>query len=163
LAGHRPFRDLTPTIQVVAATWEYGAAVAANMRPADVAEVWALARHSPAEAVTRSLGLPGEAYAFLVDDEPLAVFGCAETSIPDTGSPWLLGAVGVERHARQFLELGRSYVAHWAHEYTDLYNVVDARNERSIDWLGRLGFVFDEPILIGATPFLPFHLRRPNV
>jgi hypothetical protein len=151
-----------PTIQVVAATWEYGAAVAANMRPADAAEVWALARHSPAEAVRRSLEIPGEAYAFLAGDEPLAVFGCAETEVAEVGSPWLLGAEGVDRHARKFLELGRSYVAHWAHEYTDLYNVVDARNERSIDWLGRLGFVFDDPILIGldATPFLPFHLRR---
>lgn len=151
-------------IKVVAATWEYGAAIAANMRPADVAEVWALARHSPMEAVTRSLEMPGEAYAFLADDVPLAVFGCAETVMAEVGSPWLLGAVGVERYARQFIELGRSYVAHWALEYNDLYNVVDARNERSIDWLGRLGFVFDEPILIGldATPFLPFHLRRPE-
>jgi hypothetical protein len=154
-----------PTIQVVAATWEYGAAVAANMRPADAAEVWALARHSPAEAVRRSLEIPGEAYAFLAGDEPLAVFGCAETEVAEVGSPWLLGAEGVDRHARKFLELGRSYVAHWAHEYTDLYNVVDARNERSIDWLGRLGFVFDDPILIGldGAPFLPFHLRRENV
>jgi hypothetical protein len=146
--------------EIKVATWEYGAVVAANMRPADVAEVWALARHSPEEAVQRSLEIPGEAYAFLVDGEALAVFGCAETSIPDTGSPWLLGAVGVERYARQFLDLGRSYVAHWAHEYTDLYNVVDARNERSIDWLGRLGFVFGEPVPIGKSLFLPFHLRR---
>lgn len=150
-------------IKVAAATWEYGRAVAASLRPADAAEVWALARHSPLEAVTRSLEIPGEAYAFLVDDEPLAVFGCAETEVAEVGSPWLLGAEGVERHARKFLELGRSYVAHWAHEYTDLYNVVDQRNERSIDWLGRLGFTFGEPIPLGpdATPFIPFHLRRP--
>lgn len=150
------------SIQIVPATWQYGHAVAANMRPADVAEVWALARHSPLEAVERSLEIPGEAYAFLADDEPLAVFGCAETAVLNTGSPWLLGAVGVDRYARQFIELGRSYVAHWAHEYDDLYNVVDARNERSIDWLSRLGFVFDDPIPFGpdATPFLPFHLRR---
>lgn len=152
-------------IKVVPATWEYGRAVAANMRPADVAEVWALARHSPLEAVERSLEIPGEAYAFLADDEPLAVFGCAETAVLETGSPWLLGAVGVERHAKQFLSLGRSYVAHWQSEYADLYNIVDARNERSIDWLGRLGFTFGEPILIGpdGSPFIPFHLRRSDV
>jgi len=124
--------------------------------------VWALARHSPLEAVTRSLEIPGEAYAVLVDGAPLAVFGCAETAVAEVGSPWLLGAVGVERYARQFIELGRSYVAHWALEYQDLYNVVDARNEPSINWLGRLGFVFGEPVPLGpdATPFLPFHLRR---
>jgi hypothetical protein len=149
-------------IKVAAATWAYGHAVAANMRPADVAEVWALARHSPAEAVRRSLEMPGEAYAFLVDDEPLAVFGCAETAQPDVGSPWLLGSVGVERYARQFLELGRQYVSRWASEYATLYNVVDARNERSIDWLVRLGFVFGAPIPIGPALFLPFNLRRPE-
>jgi hypothetical protein len=147
-------------IKVAAATWAYGHAVAANMRPADVAEVWALARHSPQEAVERSLEMPGEAYAFLVDGVPLAVFGCAE--VLDVGSPWLLGAVGVERYTRHFLLLGRQYVSRWASEYATLYNVVDARNERSIDWLVRLGFVFGAPIPIGPALFLPFSLRRPE-
>lgn len=141
---------------------EHGQSVAANMRPADQTEVWALDRHSPAEAVRRSLEMPGEAYCFLADDVPLAVFGCAETVLPGVASPWLLGAEGVERHAKQFLSLGRSYVAHWGLEYEHLYNVVDARNERSIDWLGRLGFVFGDPVPIGpdGVAFLPFHLRR---
>jgi hypothetical protein len=150
-----------PRIEVVPATDEYGRAVAATMRASDIAEVWALDRHSPAEAIQRSLDMPGEAYAFLVDDVPLAVFGCAETVLPGVASPWLLGAEGVEHHARQFLELGREYVYRWGLEYEHLYNVVDARNGRSIDWLGRLGFTFADPILIGpdAMPFLPFHLR----
>lgn len=148
-------------VRIEPATWAYGHAVAANMRPCDIAEVWALARHSPQEAMERSLEIPGEAHCFLVNDVPLAVFGCAETAALDVGSPWLLGAVGVERYTRHFLMLGRKYVSRWADEYRDLYNVVDARNQPSIDWLVRLGFVFGEPIPIGpdATLFLPFHLR----
>jgi hypothetical protein len=146
--------------RVEPATWALGREVAANMRPADVAEVWALARHSPQEAVERSLEMPGEAYAFLVDGVPLAVFGCAE--VLDVGSPWLLGAVGVERYTRHFLLLGRQYVTTWSSEYRDLYNVVDARNQPSIDWLVRLGFVFGAPIPIGPALFLPFNLRRPE-
>lgn len=146
------------------ATWEYGRAVADRMRPADAREVWALARHTPHDAVERSLEIPGEAYAFIADDVPLAVFGCAETTLPEVGSPWLLGAVGVEKYARQFLALGREYVGTWALEYNDLYNVVDQRNTRSIDWLTRLGFTFGTPMMLGPdlTPFLPFH-RRPHV
>jgi hypothetical protein len=149
-------------IIVVPATWALGREVAANMRPGDIAEVWALARHSPQEAVELSLEIPGEAHCFIVNDVPLAVFGCAETEVLDVGSPWLLGAVGVERYTRQFLTLGREYVARWASEYATLYNVVDARNERSIDWLVRLGFVFGDPIPIGPALFLPFNLRRPE-
>lgn len=148
-------------IRVEPATWDNARAVAVNMRPCDIREVWALARHSPMEAIERSLEMPGEAYCFIVDDMPLAVFGCAETTIEDVGSPWLLGANGVEKYGKQFLKLGRDYVSTWALEYNDLYNVVDERNTRSIDWLTRLGFVFGKPIILGpdATPFLPFHLR----
>lgn len=148
-------------IEVVPATEEHGRAIAANMRPADIAEVWALARHSPMEAIERSMRIPGETWCFMADDMPLAVFGCCDTTMASIGSPWLLGANGVERFSRQFLELGREYVCRWAMIYDDLYNIVDARNERSIDWLGRCGFTFMPPILVGpdCLPFLPFHLR----
>jgi hypothetical protein len=152
-------------IEILPATADHGRAVAANMRPADIAEVWALGRHSPLEAIERSLNVSGERWTFLADDMPLAIFGCSETTFSAIGSPWLLGAVGVERFTRQFLELGQLYVSRWALQYHDLYNFVDARNERSIDWLGRLGFKFADPILLGpdGCSFLPFHLRGFNV
>jgi hypothetical protein len=152
-------------LEVVAATPEHGLAVAAAMRPADIAEVWAVAHHSPLQAIELSLEAPGEQLAFLADDMVLAVFGCSATAIDGIGTPWLLGAVGVERHARQFLRLGRAHVARWAGQYDDLVNVVDIRNTLSIRWLRRLGFVFETPVLLGpdACPFLPFHLRREHV
>jgi hypothetical protein len=149
-------------VEVVPATAEHGLAVAAAMRPADIAEVWAVAHHSPMQAVELSLAAPGEQLAFLISDMPLAVFGCSRLSLDGIGSPWLLGAVGVERYSRQFLELGRTYVTRWATEYEGLINVVDQRNDRSIRWLGKLGFSFHEPVLVGpdAMPFLPFEMRR---
>lgn len=152
-------------LEVVPATAEYGRAVAASMRPADIVEVWALARHSPMDAVELSLAAPGEHLAFLADDMPLAVFGCSRTVLDGIGTPWLLGAVGVERHARQFLRLGRAYVARWATEYDELVNVVDIRNTVSIRWLRRLGFAFHDPVLLGpdACAFLPFHLGHEHV
>jgi hypothetical protein len=152
-------------LEVVPATAEYGRAVAASMRPADIAEVWALAHHSPLQAVDLSLAAPGEQLAFIADDMPMAVFGCSQTGLAGIGTPWLLGAVGVERYARQFIELGRTYVARWAGQYDDLINVVDARNRVSIKWLRRLGFTFRDPVLLGpdACLFLPFQLRRSDV
>lgn len=156
---------MATSIEVVPATMAHGAEVASRMREADVDEVWALARHCPWEAVRLSLEAPGEKLAFLANNETYAVFGCSKTPCLDIGSPWLLGADGVERHTRQFLRLGRQYVGRWALEYNDLINMVDARNKRSISWLGRLGFVFDAPIPAGpdACLFLPFHLRRFDV
>jgi hypothetical protein len=149
-------------LEVVPATAEYGRAVAASMRPADIAEVWALAHHSPLQAVELSLAAPGEQLAFIADGMPLAVFGCSRTALDGVGTPWLLGAVGVERYARQFIELGRAHVARWATEYDELINVVDARNTVSVRWLLRLGFAFHDPVLLGpdACLFLPFHLRH---
>lgn len=149
-------------LEVVPATAEYGRAVAASMRPADIAEVWAIAHHSPMQAIELSLAAPGEHLAFIANDMVLAVFGCSATGLAGVGTPWLLGAVGVERYARQFVDLGRAYVARWATEYDELINVVDARNTVSIRWLRWLGFAFHDPVLLGpdACLFLPFHLRR---
>lgn len=141
-------------------------AVAGRLRAADRDEAWALGRHSPVEAVVRSCAVSAEAWAFLADGVPLAVFGVAPCpGHPGVASPWLLGADGVERHARPFLALGRPFVARWLLEHGRLYNVVDARNRRSIRWLRRLGFAFHPAVPVGPDriPFLPFEMRRPDV
>lgn len=151
---------------VVPETMAYAVAVAGRMRAADRAEVWALGRHDPMQAVVRSVAISDEAWVYLADGVPLAVFGVAPVAgHPGVGSPWLLGAVGVEKHARPFLALGRAYVARWLVRYGRLYNVVDARNARSIDWLRRLGFEFHPPVPVGPEqhPFLPFDMVRPDV
>jgi hypothetical protein len=140
----------------------HAVAVAERMRAADRAEVWALGRHSPVQAVVRSIAVSAESWAFVADGVPLALFGVAPVvGHPGVGSPWLLGADGVERHVRPFLALGREFVARWLVAYPRLYNCVDARNRSSVRWLSALGFAFHPPIPVGPgqQPFLPFDMR----
>jgi hypothetical protein len=153
---------LAHDIAVVPETLAHCIAVAECMRAADRAEVWALGRHSPVQAVVRSIAVSAEAWVFTADGVPLAVFGVAPvTGHPGVGSPWLLGADGVQRHVRPFLALGREYVGRWLGEYPRLYNVVDARNRSSIRWLSALGFAFHPAVPVGPEqrPFLPFDMR----
>lgn len=153
-------------VAVVPETLALAVAVAGRLRAADRAEVWALGRHDPMQAVVRSLAVSAEGWVFLADGVPLAVFGVAPVAgHPGVASPWLLGAVGVERHARPFLALGRAFVDRWLVEHGRLYNVVDARNKASIRWLGRLGFTFHPAVPVGPEqqPFIPFDMVRPDV
>lgn len=141
---------------------EHGWAVAATMRQCDRDEVWALGRYSPLEAVTGSLQAPGEHWAYVVDNRCLAIFGCSYAPDALFGSPWLLAGVDAQPYARPLLRDGRALVERWVLQCGRLYNLVDARNTTSIRWLARLGFTFDEPVLIGpdAMPFLPFGMTR---
>lgn len=149
-------------INVVPATLEHGRTVAATMRPCDAAEVWALGRYSPLEAVTASLQTPGEHWAYVVEGRPLAVFGCSYAPDVPFGSPWLLAGVDAQPYARPLLRDGRGLVARWVHQCGRLYNLVDARNTTSIRWLARLGFTFDVPVPAGpdAVLFVPFWMTR---
>lgn len=136
-------------------------AVAEHMREGDRAEVWAIGRHSPEQATAMSLAASSEAWAFLADGAPMAVFGVSPIPEHALGSPWLLGADGVERFARPFINLGRGFVGRWVREYGYLYNVADRRNVRSLRWLTRLGFTFLDPMPLGPDGrlFVPFEMR----
>jgi hypothetical protein len=157
-------------IEVVPATWLLGAAVAGRMRAADRDEVWALHRHTPREAIERSMDQSRECWVAKVDGVPMAVFGCATyRMMPEVGAPWLLAAEGIERHPGALVKMGRSYVARWLRHYEQLANIVDVRNATSIAWLRRLGFTVDEtPLRVGpdnepALAFCrpPYEPRRP--
>jgi hypothetical protein len=161
---------LAGEIEVVPATWLLGAAVAERMRAADRDEVWALHRHTPREAIELSMEKSRECWCARIDGVPMAVFGCVPYQLmPETGSPWLLAAEGIERHPGALVKMGRAYVAQWLQHYERLANVVDVRNTTSIRWLKRLGFTIgEEPIRVwpgdglGLTFCQPPHvLRKP--
>lgn len=96
------------------------------------------------------------------DHEPIALFGVAPVSLlGGIGSPWLLGTERTVRYASALVRQGRYYVQVMREAYPDLTNYVDARNERSIRWLQRLGFVLREcePVGVMGMPFYRFEMR----
>lgn len=149
-------------IELVDATPELLARVAANVRPADRAELWAQARHTPEQSL--AIGLERGVFTFvpLFDGEPACAFGVVPVSaLGGMGAPWMVGTPLLDRHARQFLRGCRPVVAEMSRMFPVLRNAVDARNTRAIRWLRWLGFEIHEAQPMGPDrlPFHPFEKR----
>lgn len=132
--------------------------VADNMRAADRAEVTAMTGETDMRAALADGVLLSSHYWVLADGEiPMAIFGVAPLSLlGEMGSPWLLGTDRLERFPGTLVRDGRRYVRRMLGVYPHLVNFVDARNERSVRWLERLGFDVQAPRPMGAAG-LPFH------
>lgn len=149
--------------EIVPATVDHAHALAPNLREADIAECWASFRHTPLEALLRSLSVSRDARSGIVDGEVVCMFGVGTTTLLSLqGSPWLLGSDQIKRHARIFLPQSRLYVAEMHRRFPVLKNFVDARNAVTLRWLRWLGFRIDAPVPFGPDrlPFNPFEMVR---
>lgn len=91
-----------------------------------------------------------------------SLFGVSPTDHPRVGNPWLLGTDVVDQHPGAALQSGLIWVPRMLEQFPQLVNYVDARNERSIRWLDRIGFTIEPPHAYGyeGRPFHQFHTRH---
>lgn len=132
--------------------------IAEHLREADRREVEAVRGPRFADAIARAV-LRSSHYWTAVSEEgePLAVFGVVPVSIiSGIGSPWFLATERANEHPRNLVVEGRRYLSAMRAIYPRLYNYVDARNDKSIRWLRRLGFTLHPPQPYGVAG-LPFH------
>ncbi len=131
--------------------------VAARLREADRQELIAAeGRDRPTDALCRAVLMSSDYWAF-ADHEPIAIFGAMPLSLlGGVGAPWLLGTDRLFRFPGALVREGRRYVQRMLAVYPHLVNYVDARNTRSVRWLGRIGFSLHPPAPYGAQG-LPFH------
>jgi hypothetical protein len=152
---HARFEFAEPTEEGV----EY---ISENLREADREETYASSGHRQYHDTLR-LGLAGSrscVMALTACGEPVALLGVVTVSVLySVGSPWMLATDRAYSFRRAFIECGRVYTAAMLGVYESLENHVDARNQRSIDWLRRLGYVIGPAKPYGALG-LPFHLFR---
>ena len=149
---------------VVPATPDHIPAIAADMREADVREVWASHRHSPAEALEKSLDRSEPAWTCLVYGKPVLMWGVCRIGslLSEKGAPWLLGTNAFfkahRRLHREFLRQCPAYVARMQAWFPRLENYVHADNKHSILWLGWCGFTVETevPELINGEDFYFF-------
>lgn len=145
---------------LVAAALAHVAAIAAAARPADVAELWAQSRATPADCMTLGLAFGARAYTALLDGEPVAMFGVSAGDAPGEGCPWMVGttALATLRARKDVLRISRAAIAEFQSLFPVLRNAVDARNTTAIAWLRWLGFTVGtpEPIGVGGAPFCHF-------
>lgn len=130
--------------------------IAPHMTAADAAEVWALGHWSPLEALLRSISLSVKARTWLVDGEPVCIFGFATPSLlGDTANPWMLGTGALRAHKYAFLRNYRSQIDHMLAHYPVLETWVDNRHAVCLRWLKWTGFDIaeQEPYGVEGLPF----------
>jgi hypothetical protein len=147
-----------PRVDIVGAMRDDVASIAERMRLGDVAELAASSGRTPIDALTRAQKLSTRTYTVLVDGSPEAMFGVA--SYGTDGCAWLLGTEWLDSPAarRPFAQHGQRYVELMHAVSPRLYNYVDARNERSIQWLLHLGFGVADIVPNYGKGKLPFVL-----
>lgn len=139
------------------ATEEDARELAPLLRVEDRLEVLALGL-DPFEGLLRSLAGAQEAWTYRSEGQLVCMAGVTPLSlIGRTGVPWLLGSDLVVRHRRSFMVETRRVVARWLTRFDALTNIVDARYEEAIRWLGWLGFEIGEPFPLASGRFRVVH------
>lgn len=144
---------------IVPADSDHVTHIAAHMREADRREVWASHRHTPIEALSRSLSGSARAWTCLVDRLPAFMWGVARKGsiLSDTGIPWLLGTPTIHAVERQFIRRSREYVeAMHGAGFHRLENYVHAGNTASLRWLAWCGFTIGAEVKFNGETFRHF-------
>ncbi len=150
-------------VQLVKPTLDMVESIAADMRQADAAEVWASHGHTPIQAVMAGWKLSQYSVVVMVNDEPCVIMGLVSRDLlSGIGTPWLLGTEKALNHAREFFRLSPPVINDMLKVCPRLFNYVHADNKVSIKWLKWIGFIIDEPIPHGINGelFHRFHLER---
>ena len=142
---------------IVPATLAHAEAIAANPRPADVAEIEA--SHGATVMDAMRLGMPHGARTGLVDGVAVCMFGVVPEG--DAGVPWMVSSAAMDslRVQKALLRLSPSIIAGMRATGRPLCNAVDDRNEAAKRWLAWLGFTLEAPVAAGVEgrPFRFFH------
>lgn len=140
---------------IIPATPAHAAALAPLLRPEDAAELDALGVDA-GEIIAASIANSLEAWTWMADDEPGAIFGVSsQQTMGAEGFAWVLTGRAVENHLLTFCRGYRFHVKRFADMFPRLVNYVDARHEKALRWLAALGFVIEPPAPFGpkAAPF----------
>jgi hypothetical protein len=120
----------------------------ANMRDDDRKEIEALGM-SPLGSMEHSIKHSHFAKTVVVEGEIAIIFGAVFTSVlTGKAMPWFCTSKVVDKHLMWFARYTKRYLPLYFSRYECLENIVDARYNKSINWLKWLGFKVDPPIQV---------------
>ena len=134
------FKDLREEGSEQTVAWM--TSLAERLRPSDLDEIAATHALDPAVSLTTSIMLSDHAWVILKDTLPIAVFGCAPSGCPGSGLVWMMGTPDMDGH-RAAIRIARAtnaYLVQMHATYPCLWNYIDARNGKSMNWLRWSGF-----------------------
>lgn len=154
---------MSAVVKFVEPTLELIEALAADMRQADIDEIWASNHHTPIQSLMDGWKLSNFSVVVMVNDEPCVMLGLVIRDIlTGTGVPWLLGTESALKYKRQFFTQVPVVIDEMLNICPKLFNYVYIKNKISIKWLRHIGFTLDEPLPYGRDGelFHKFHLER---
>lgn len=144
--------------EIVPATVELARQLAPNLREVDIAECYAAEGVDAEAALVDSVLTSDEdmRWAALYRGEPVALFGSGHLA-DNVGSIWLLASEGIYKNKKDFMRRCYEFLEVMHSRYDVLTNFIDSRNDVTISWLFRLGFI--------AREYLPYygHSRLPFI
>jgi len=147
--------------EIIPATWEHIEPIAANMREADVTEIWLSGHRTPHQAMQEGFEMSVKAWTIMDGDTPIGMFGVSSVSLlGDMGIPWLLSTDAMLKIRKQFVRESISYLLEIHKLYPKLVNFVHAGNVQSLRWLTWMGFDFNGPIKAGPDDAEFFRFER---
>lgn len=132
------------------------AAIAPELRPEICATIIGCGDDAMT-AINRTLDMCVFSHIAFDDDKPLVLWGLAAPAgrIAEWGMPWCMTTPHVDQHRKWFWRQSQRFTEFCQGVYPRLETFCDARHERSIAWLRRLGFEIHPAriIQVGAPPF----------
>jgi hypothetical protein len=117
------------------------AAVAADLRPSDLADLVATSPINPVELLLSAPLRSSAVFAFEFDGKAVAVGGIRDLAGESAAAVWLLGTPGLDRAFRRgALRLCDPWLRVMAGPRSRLCNVIPIANTRTMRWLHQLGF-----------------------
>jgi len=139
--------------------------IAANPRPADLAEVGATSDMTFKQALQQGMDISSHALTVTVDGEPVAVFGVVPWSaITGMAAVWMLGSAALDGRVarRAVVKYGHHALAYLRDRYPGmLFNCVAASNTSAVRFLRWLGFTLKPAVPYGRRGelFHPFYIQ----
>lgn len=133
-------------VEIVPPSTALVTAIALDMRPDDVAEVYASGGYSPLDACVDAYNAStpdGEVHVALFDGQPAALYGVAKAE--GYCVPWLLTTRLCDVKRRMFLRACKQEFKRMAARWPLLVNFVHVRHRSALPFAKRLGFKIGTP------------------
>lgn len=131
--------------------------LAPHLRQSDVEEIWASNRIKPYEALSE--GLTSSIFCLSIENNGrvICMFGINPLSVVgDKAVVWMLASNELDKIKIKFLKHSKEFVNMMLSFYPYLFNYVDVRNKKSIEWLKFCGANIEEAKSFGVEESL-FH------
>lgn len=105
-----------------------------KLRQSDIDEMWASSHLKPEEGIMQSFKASTQCYTILWKNKPVCMFGVGPVA-DGCGSVWLLGTDNLSKVWLTFLSNIKFFIRRMLTNYKLIYNFIDCRNEKSINWI----------------------------